>query len=531
MGDHNLSVAEVILKELYQSGVEYVFLVPGAQIVPFVFNLFEHKAGIPKPIIANHELAAGFMAMGYARASGKIGVAFSIGGPGAAYMVGAGITAKVDDVPVLFISGNIPPEYFGVSEFQDASPKGTNDSAIFQEAIGNVVVCNKPEDTDLVIQRIKQTYAESKPLHIQIPFNIQRAEYVPSQVFNNVKKPVHSLQVKIDEKVRTVLLIGRLALDKIDRRKLIRFLENTNIAVVTDMKSRGIVSETKLNAFGYIGFNSDIHALEAFNINSPLAAEHVITTGASKDLIRKYIKIDEVEVTLIDPQLFNQWLDRFEPDQKLVFERGEWIKKVKEIEPPLPMPMDHKNRVSYFELMDTINKQMPENIVYVLDSGQIRRAGSIFLTCRSPRTLIQSETLSPMGSGICASVGAQVANENKRVVSLVGDGSMRMHGMELATAVRYNLPIIFILCDNESYASVKAQDEAKILPETNWGSYAKLIGIKSIFADNQPDFEHALQTALDVDGPVLIWTIVPYLLDDELKKTQELEYKNWLSVI
>ena len=105
MNEQKPTVAEVLLKELFKLGVEYVFLVPGAQIVPLLVCLFnENKKDIPEPIIASHELAAGFMALGYARASGKIGVALSIGGPGASYMIGAGVTAKADDVPILFIT-------------------------------------------------------------------------------------------------------------------------------------------------------------------------------------------------------------------------------------------------------------------------------------------------------------------------------------------------------------------------------------------------------------------------------------------
>lgn len=533
MESKSMSVAEVLLRELYKVGVEYVFLVPGAQIVPFVFSLFEHQTGIPEPIIANHELAAGFMAMGYARASGKVGVAFSIGGPGAAYMVGAGVTSRADDAPVLFITGNIPPENFGGGEFQDASPEGTNDSAIFAEAIGNSIVCNKPEDLDAVIEKIHQCYIDFKPLHIQIPFNIQRAEYTQNKdlTINNYKFPSPLEVIKFPDKVKTVLLIGKRALDTIDHARLKAFLERNKVAVVTDMKTRGIVSESEDYSLGYVGFNSDIRALEVFSTESPLAAENIIVTGVKDSLIRQYIKADKVGLVSMDPVTFDHWAENYMSDQQIIHERNRWLFNVNEIKPPKPVPIELENKVSYFDLLKTINHVVPDNVVYCLDSGQIRRAGSIFLTCHLPRTLIQSETLSPMGSGICASIGAQVATKNKRVISLFGDGSMRMHGMELATAVRYNLPIIFILCDNQSYASVKAQDEAKRLPDINWGSYAKLIGIRSIFADNQKDFEKALREAMSFEAPALIWTMVPYLLDDELKKTQALEYKNWLSGI
>ena len=202
------SVAEVLLVELSKMGIEYVFLVPGAQISPLVFKLYnEGLLKIPKPIIANHELAAGFMALGYARASGNMGVAISIGGPGAAYMIGAGITAKTDDVPILFITGNIPPQNFGVGEFQDASAYGTNDSLIFKESIGTSMVCNQAEDLKNIITEIKKCNEKLKSIHVQIPVSVQK-EFFPLKIKKSAigyKKPNLS-KFHIVHKIRTILL-------------------------------------------------------------------------------------------------------------------------------------------------------------------------------------------------------------------------------------------------------------------------------------------------------------------------------------
>jgi len=532
MNEKKPTVAEVLLKELFKLGVEYVFLVPGAQIVPLLVCLFnENKKDIPVPIIASHELAAGFMALGYARASGKIGVALSIGGPGASYMIGAGVTAKADDVPILFITGNIPPEYFDRGEFQDASNTGTNDSEIFQKAIGTSLICKKSEDFGNVMPMVRKCYYDRKPLHVQIPINVQRATYEAEiNGINNYEYPVFPTFDYSDTE-KTVLLIGHLALNRIDHLKLRNFVKRNNFGVVTDMKTRGIVPETDKESLGYLGFNSDLRALEVFNNQSLLAANSVVSVGAKKNLFHRYIDEQSVNIMYAEPDAFDKWISTFTSEQSLIIERGRWLNELNKITPPQSVPLTTNHKVSYSDLLETINKVMPDNTVVCLDAGQIRRAGSIFLKCKSPRSLIQSDTLSPMGSGICASIGAQIASSNKHILSLFGDGSMRMHGMELATAVRYNLPIIFVLCDNKSYASVKAQDEVRNLPETNWGSYADLIGIKSYFIDDKKTFMRRLEEAFILDEPVLLWTMVPGLLDDELEKAQTLEYKNWLSSV
>jgi len=534
MKSQNKTVAEILLSEIYNLGIDYVFLVPGAQIIPLLLKLYDkNTSGFPKPIIANHELAAGLMALGYARASGKVGVAFSIGGPGASYMVGAGVTAKADKTPVMFVTGNIPPHNYGRGEFQDASHLGTNDSAIYKEALGTSVICNHPNDISMVLSALRLCQSEMKPIHVQIPISVQKSvcKSIPDlskEITTNGNAVLPEISFEGKEKV--VLLIGHAALEKADHLKIRKFARHHKIGVVTDLKARGIIPETDKESLGFIGFNSDLRALEVFDIHSPFAADIVLTIGVRKELIAQYID-DSMVVKHLDPVLFNNWMAAFTEEKKFIKRRVKWLESLNKITPPRSVPVNYPGKVSYTKLFETINRIMPKNTIYCLDSGQIRRAGSIFLTCHFPRSLIQSDILSPMGSGICASVGAQLAAPEIPVVSLFGDGSMRMHGMELATAVKYKLPVIFVLCDNQSYASVKAQKEAKELPEINWGSFAELIGIKSFFVDNQKEFSKQLINALACNEPTLIWTKVNGLLDEEMVKTQTLEYKNWLSGI
>jgi len=527
------SVVEILLSELSNLGVDYVFIVPGAQIIPLVFRLYEKgKSKVPKPIIANHELAAGYMAIGYARASGKLGVAISIGGPGATSMICAGVTAKIDDVPLLLITGNIPTSSFGVGEFQDASPEGTNDSLIFKESVGISFACNNESDLETIIPEIRHCNNKLKQVHVQIPINIQKANYLlkfEERITNN-DKPV-AKKARIPQKVKMVLLIGHKALSIIDPLVLKKFTKRNLIGVVTDMKCRGILSEIENESLGYIGFNSDIRALEVFRFESKMAAEQIVTVGVNKDLLNQYVDRKKFKIEEIDTKTIISWIDTYSSNQNIVKKRKYWLQELHKITPPQPSVIEIENKVSYFNVIETLKKVMPTRTVYCLDSGQIRRAGSIFLKSYFPRTLIQSETLSPMGLGICASIGAQLANHNQRVVCLFGDGSMRMNGIELTTAVRYNLPVIFVLCDNESYASIKAPDNVKKLSYIDWGQYGNSIGIVSHYINNREEFSEKLKESLGFNKPVLLWTSVPNLLNDELTKTEKIEYKNWLSTI
>ena len=533
MKKNNPSIAEFVLNKIFHLGVEYVFLVPGAQIMPLVQALYERgNLEVPAPIIGTHELAAGFMAIGYSRVSGKAGVALSIGGPGAAYMVGAGICAKADDVPLIQITGNIPLDRYGKGEFQDASHSGTNDVAMYRAAVSNSVVCNSQDDLQQVIFKLHEAVNDLKPLHIQIPVNVMREEVVSTvndEQFTQKSAESYALERLLP---RTVLLLGRKASECIDPSVLSEFVLKNSIPIVTDIKSRGVISETEPVSLGCIGFNSDIRALSVLNYNSAFAAEKIIVSGIKPAMIEQYIDISRTKVVNIEPGLINEFLKTTASQVLDIEARKQWIFELNRNKKPFKVVKRFKDRVSYFDLIEVLNRQAPEDVVFTLDSGQIRRAGSMFLTCKSPQMIIQSDSLSPMGSGICASIGAQLANQKKRVIALFGDGSMRMHGMELVTAVRYDLPVIFILCDNQSYASTsKLHKDAKILTYINWKTYADSIGLNSFFADNKDDFSEAFEKCLSQKRPAMIWTLVPYLLEDEIQTIEELESRNWLSEI
>ncbi len=533
------NVAEFFLNEIAKLGVEYIFLLPGAQIIPLCKAISKIKN--LKPIIAMHENAAAFMAIGYARASGKMGVVMTTGAPGAAYMTGAGVTAKADDVPVLFVSGNIPKDHHGRGEFQDASAKGTNDSAIFKEAVGDSIVCSHPEEIANVVIQMVKSKTRFKPLHIQIPVDVQIANIdvqMQKNIFDQCRFANLSIHeavpnIHFEEKRKIVFFLGRKVLGIIDN-KLIDFIQKNEIAVIADMKARGIVPETYRESLGYVGFNSDFRALEVLNKDSRFAADQIFAIGVTEELIKQYID-PSVDVIRLTPGALKKWLDIHFADhikkQSVEF-RKRWLDELLTIIPAKQIPMKFDNKVSYLEMFEVISEVMPNESVYCLDAGQVRRAGSMLLQCHYPKSLIQSDTLSPMGSGLCASVGVQLAVPNKPVVSIFGDGSMRMHGMELATAVRYNLPIVFIACDNQSYASLPQSAKMKEisdLPKIDWMSFAKSFGMEASFSDNREEFKEQLVKAHKRNGPSLLWITVPRLLDDEFKQTKTLEYKNWLT--
>ena len=231
------TVADLLLDEIEANGTEVVFLVPGANLFPFIKCLIERNK--LKLIIANHELAAGFMAIGYALASGNPGVVCTIGSPGLAYLAGAGMAAKADNIPLLCISGNIPEHQWGQGLFQDGSPEGSNDVAIFNEVTGLSLVCQQPQQMTDLLFKMHARLLELKPVHIQLPVDIQSSPIDPiveRRVLSSRKvDPAYLSNFQRELSVRTGLLIGHKAKNLIKPEVLGIFVEHQGIAVITDL--------------------------------------------------------------------------------------------------------------------------------------------------------------------------------------------------------------------------------------------------------------------------------------------------------
>lgn len=524
------TVSDLVLDEIEKLGTEVIFLVPGANIFPFVKCLKERKN--IKIIIANHELAAGFMAIGYARTSGKPGVVCTISGPGLAYATGAGITAKADNVPLLFISGNIPEKQWGKGYFQDGSPLGSNDTAIFYATTGISLTCHKTEQIITLISKIRNYLSEFKPVHIQLPLDIQESHcdgivYQSSENYSNFNSP----DIKIDiAQHRIVLLIGQKALNLLCTDSIRSFVKRFGIGVITDLKSRGIIDESSVESLGYIGFNSDRKAIEALDFESPHTAYHVYIIGVEESLQERYVSL-EMKTTKIEADAFQRWLDNgvIQNSASDIEDNNDWLTGLQKIVTFRDKIVQYSEKISYSDVFSSCMQSLPKGSVYCLDAGQVRRAGNMMLKASSLNSIIQSDTLSPMGAGISAAIGAKLAIPERTVIALFGDGSMRMHGMELATAKRYKLPIIFLLCDNESYASTPGNNDLKKLPAIQWDLFAQSLGIKTFKVNCKNTLTLHLKKALTLSEPILLWAKVPNLLDEEIDIIPVKTDSSWLS--
>jgi len=530
------TVSTALLSAWHALGGEYVFLVPGAQITYFLEALNHHPH--LSPVVAVQELSAAFMACGYARASGKPTVVASIGGPGAAYMVAAAQVARVDQLPVCFITGNISADAHGKGEFQDASPSGTNDSRIFREAIGLSTICACPDDVPRVIRDIQSAFEEKRPLHIQIPVDVQMAPCsfpLALKIRKEIREEILNIPRIVSDRTRVVLFLGARAIDILNSPKLYEFAKRHLIAVMTDCGARGMVPEGSLVSIGYVGFRSSQGALMALRGPAQYRAERVICVGVKEEKIQKYVSEGIESVSVQAPQ-FRRYLEKSGgTDQSLLLmtRRQEWLQTLtaNNHSPSQSVP-GGQGEFTYQELFSILKRAMPYNTRYCLDAGQVRLAGTLLMSCHEPKMMIQSDALSPMGFGLCASIGVKLASPQRPVVALIGDGSFRMFGVEISTARRYRLPIIFLILDNQKFASTSnwgLSNEYVDLPETDWGLFAESMGIRCYRAFSSDELLHTLNQCRRLDGPVVLWVKMEDTVNEALRQENHLEFSNWLS--
>lgn len=532
---HTQTASTILLDEIESLGCDTIFLVPGANISSFVAQSQNRKT--IDLVIANHELAAGFMALGYAKANGRPGVVCSIGGPGIAYLAGAAVAAAAEQVPLLFVSGNIPRDSWGRGFFQDGSAQGTNDVALFRQAIGCSCECSDVSMMGDALVVLRERLSCRRPAHIQLPIDVQSASCgpwpreapaIPPQPASLSPLP----SVANGGHQKTLLLIGQEAADTIDSELLQRAVARRAFGVVTDIKSRGILDERCANSQGFIGFNSSPSALSALDVDSHLAADRVFDIGLASALRARYVD-RSMPLSKIDADAANAWLHGLAGEDTGPSGQSEssqqWLKELRQLSAYAPVVPAPAGRLLYSDMLDACQRVLPEDTIYCLDSGQIRRAGNMMIKARNRQTIVQSDTLSPMGMGLCAAIGAKVAVPHRPVVALFGDGSMRMHGIELSTAQRYRLPVIFVLCDNESLASTPGNAALKKLPAVRWDEFAGSFGIRTHFSADRQTFTQHLLMAMRSSGPTLLWTRVPDLLDDEIDIVSGRADKSWLS--
>ena len=535
--------ARILLECLSRLGINEIFGYPGGAVIPIYDELYSFKE--IKHYFARHEQGAVHEADGYARSTGKVGACLATSGPGATNLVTGIMTAHMDSIPLLVITGQVSSFLLGKDAFQESDIVG-----ITVPITKNNYLVQDIKDLPRILKEAYYIASTGRPgpVLVDIPRDIQLQE-IPYDEFNKIYEnhfslegynPVyegHKGQIKtaikmIKDSKKPLIIAGAGILKAHAYEELKEFVEKTNIPVAMTLLGLGSFPGNHELALGMIGMHGTTYANYAANeadliIAAGMRFDDRVTGNPQKFVPNAkiiHIDIDPAEIgknKLIDVpivgDLKNVLTDLNEKAPKVSYD--EWLKQIKKWkkEYSLTYRKTEDDILIPQEILSEIDKITKGNVIVATDVGQHQMWAAQYLTFNNPYSILTSGGAGTMGFGLPAAIGAQVANPNKKVLAVVGDGGFQMTFQELMLIKEYNLPVkIFII--NNSYLGMVRQWQ-ELFHEKRYSSVdlsynpdfikiGEAYGIKSIQLTNKKDLKKHLKKILESDEAVLVECIV-----------------------
>ena len=543
MANEMIKGARILLECLSRLGIKEIFGYPGGAVIPIYDELYSFKD--IKHYFARHEQGAVHEADGYARSTGKVGVCLATSGPGATNLVTGIMTAHMDSIPLLAITGQVTSTLLGKDAFQES------------DIVGITVPITKNnylvQDIRELPRILKEAYyiastGRPGPVLVDIPRDIQLEE-IPFDEFKKLYEqefelegynPVyegHKGQIKtaikmIKDSKKPLIIAGAGILKGHAYDELKEFVDKTNIPVAMTLLGLGSFPANHELALGMIGMHGTTYANYAANeadlvIAAGMRFDDRVTGNPQKFLPNAkiiHIDIDPAEIgknKLIDVpivgDLKNVLAELNEKVPKL--SHTKWLDEVAKLKKKhsLTFRKTEEDVLIPQEILFEINKLTKGEVIVATDVGQHQMWSAQFIKFNNPYSILTSGGAGTMGFGLPAAIGAQVANPDKKVLAIVGDGGFQMTFQELMMVKEYNLPVkIFII--NNSYLGMVRQWQ-ELFNDRRYSSVdlsynpdfikiGEAYGIKSIQLKTKKDLKKHLKKILESDEAVLVECIV-----------------------
>ncbi|MET1124871.1 MAG: acetolactate synthase large subunit [Archaeoglobaceae archaeon] len=531
-----MRAASALVKALEEEGVEVVFGIPGGAIIEVYDALYDSNI---VHITTRHEQAAVHAADGYARATGRVGVAMATSGPGATNTVTGIATAYMDSSPIVVFTGQVPTSLIGNDAFQEADITGIT----MPITKHNYLVT----DARKLLQIVKEAFhiastGRPGPVLVDLPKDVTTAdiEYkYPKKVELIGYKPSyegHPKQIKraaelIMKSERPIILAGGGVRLSNASQELLELAETIPAFVVTTLMGKGAIPETHPLCLGFIGMHGSRYANYAVQESDLIIAVGCRFSDRTTGRVSSFAPNAKIIHIDIDPAEIGKNVEADVPivgDAKRVLaklktyvqykQRKEWEDHVNELRRKYPLRYRKEGFKPQFVVEKTY-EMFPDAII-TTEVGQNQMWAAQYFKVKHPRQFITSGGLGTMGFGFPAAIGAQVAFPDKTVIDIAGDGSFLMNIQELATCVYYSLPVrVFIL--NNGFLGMVRQWQQIFYRERysatcigcrdmSFEKIAKGFGAVAYTVEKPSEIEDVLREIKDLDDPVVVDFRVDY---------------------
>ena len=531
----------LLFSVLEQHGVEHIFGYPGGAIMPIYDALVDSNV---QHFLCRHEQGASFSAVGYARASGKIGVCMATSGPGATNLITGLADALADSIPIVAITGQVPTAAMGSDAFQET------------DIFGLSLACTKHsfqvtniDDLEKVLHQAFAIALEGRqgPVLVDIPKDIQIAAV--KQTFtkvaslkNKVKLPLADITKALDllsSAKKPILYVGggvgmANAIDEVRS-----FAEKTGLPSVSTLKGLGAINPGDQNYLGMLG----MHGTKVANL-AVHDCDLLIAVGARFDdrvtgkldqfapnakVIHFDIDLAEINKRRIaDAPILGDLKENL-PLLTMSLTIEDWQTQVQKMKEDCAWRYDHPGQGIFAPaVLKEVSDLMPENTCVTTDVGQHQMWAAQHMSFDDPSNWLTSGSMGTMGFGLPAAIGAQISRPHDTVIVVSGDGSIMMNVQELATIKRYQIPVKIILIDNDKLGMVRQwqdlffegrRSETDLSDNPDFIMLATAFEIKAKKITQKSEVTAAINEMLDHDGPYLlqvkidakenVWPLVP----------------------
>ncbi len=529
-----LNGSEIVVECLKEQGVDTVFGYPGGAILNIYDALYKHSSEI-RHILTSHEQGAAHAADGYARATGRVGVCMATSGPGATNLVTGIATSYMDSVPVVAITANVSLPQLGKDSFQEVDIAGVT-MPITKHGF---IVKNVAELADTLRKAFDIAQSgRPGPVLVDITKDVTAAvcEFTPKVI--EKKKPVEKGTEEEYEKIlefieaskKPFIYLGGGAIISGGCDEVARFAELLDAPVCDTLMGKGGFDGNSPRYTGMIG----MHGTKASNLGVS-GCDLLIALGArfsdrvtgNPKKFAENAKIVQIDVDAAEINKNVRVDASIVGDLKLVLSRlngmlkqqdhSPWMAEIRSLKEKYPLKYDN-SKLSCPYVIETIDRVTKGEAIITTDVGQHQMWAAQYYHYTKPRTFLSSGGLGTMGYGLGACIGAQVGQPDKLCINIAGDGCFRMNMNELATASRYNIPIIQVVINNHVLGMVrqwqtlfygKRYSQTVLNDKVDFCKVAEALGCAAIRVTEKEEMEPALEKAIALKAPVLIECVIP----------------------